>query len=157
MGNVIITQPFREQVIAMSKGVMAAGIIILGILTLLLVNIIQNYSSGSELDFYLLRDTTEAAMIDAVDVNYYQITGELRMDKEKFVESFVRRFAQSVDATRDYDLRFYDINEIPPKVSVLVGSKTSATFKGTDFDIGNKIDAILEMKYNEQRTLQEVE
>ena len=53
----------------MSKGVMAAGIIILGILTLLLVNIIQNYSSGSELDFYLLRDTTEAAMIDAVDVN----------------------------------------------------------------------------------------
>lgn len=71
----------------MSKGVMAAGIIILGILTLLLVNIIQNYSSGSELDFYLLRDTTEAAMIDAVDVNYYQITGELRMDKEKFVES----------------------------------------------------------------------
>ena len=82
MGNVIITQPFREQVIAMSKGVMAAGIIILGILTLLLVNIIQNYSSGSELDFYLLRDTTEAAMIDAVDVNYYQITGELRMDKE---------------------------------------------------------------------------
>ena len=148
MGNVIITQPFREQVIAMSKGVMAAGIIILGILTLLLVNIIQNYSSGSELDFYLLRDTTEAAMIDAV---------ELRMDKEKFVESFVRRFAQSVDATRDYDLRFYDINEIPPKVSVLVGSKTSATFKGTDFDIGNKIDAILETKYNEQRTLQEVE
>ena len=157
MGNVIITQPFREQVIAMSKGVMAAGIISLGILTLLLVNIIQNYCSGSELDFYLLRDTTEAAMIDAVDVNYYQITGELRMDKEKFVESFVRRFAQSVDATRDYDLRFYDINEIPPKVSVLVGSKTSATFKGTDFDIGNKIDAILETKYNEQRTLQEVE
>lgn len=140
----------------MSKGVMAAGIIMLGMITFGLVNLIQNYTSGNELDYYLLRDTTESSMLDSVDLGYYQQTGLIRMDKEKFVENFVRRFAQSVSNNRSYDLRFYDINETPPKVSVKVGSSTSAVFSGTSFDIKNQIDAILETKYNDPRTLEEV-
>lgn len=142
----------------MSKGVLMSGIIMLGILTLGLVNIIQSYSSGNELDFYLLRDTTEAAMVDAVDYGFYQVSGgQIRMDKEKFVESFIRRFAENVTNDRNYDIRFYDINETPPKVSIQVGSSTTIVFAGESFEIKNRIDAILETKYNDDRTVQDVE
>ena len=135
---------------------LATGVVILGILTLGLVNIIQNYSSGNELDYYLLRDTTEAAMIDAVDVGYYRVSGGvIRIDKEKFVENFVRRFADAVQQDRNYDLRFYDINETPPKVSIKVGSSTSVVFAGESFDIKNQIDAILETKYQENKLLRD--
>lgn len=141
----------------MSKGILLTGIILLGIFTLGMVNIIQNYSSGNELDYYLLRNTTEAAMLDAVDYGFYQVSGgQIRMDKEKFVESFVRRFAQNVTNDRNYDIRIYDINETPPKVSVKIGSSTSVVFAGESFEIKNQIDAILETKYQEDRRVVDV-
>ncbi len=142
----------------MSKGILLTGIILLGVFTLGMVNIIQNYSSGNELDYYLLKDTTEAAMLDAVDYGFYQVSGgEIRMDKEKFVESFVRRFAENVNNDRNYDIRIYDINETPPKVSVKVGSSTSVVFAGESFQIKNQIDAILETKYEEDRRVQDIQ
>ncbi len=140
----------------MSKGMVLVGIIILGVLTLAVVNIVQNYQTGNELDYYLLEETTEAAMLDAVDPSYYRISGIIRMDREKFLESFVRRFAENVNRDRNYKVRILDLNETPPKVSVQVGSNTVATFAGEDFDIVNKIDAILETKYEEDRLLREV-
>ena len=141
----------------MSKGVMAAGIIMLGILTFGLINIISNYTSGNELDFQLLRDTTESAMLDAVDLGFFQTSdGQIRMDKEKFVEGFVRRFAQSVNNDRNYQIEIYDINETPPKASVRVGSSTMATFADVSFNIENRVDAIIETKYTDPRTLDEV-
>ena len=141
----------------MSKGVMAAGIIMLGILTFGLINIISNYTSGNELDVQLLRDTTESAMLDAVDLGFFQTSGgQIRMDKEKFVEGFVRRFAQSVNNDRNYLIEIYDINETPPKASVRVGSSTLATFADVSFSIENRVDAIIETKYTDPRTLEEV-
>lgn len=142
----------------MSKGMTIVGIIILGVLTLAVVNIIQNYQTGSELDYYLLEETTEAAMIDGVDLGYYRTSGGvLRVDREKFLESFVRRFAESVNQDRNYKIRILDFNETPPKVSIQVGSSTVATFAGDNFDIVHKIDGILETKYDEDRLLGEVE
>ena len=141
----------------MSKGVMAAGIIMLGVLTFGLINIISNYTTGNELDFQLLRDTTESAMLDAVDLGFFQTSdGQIRMDKEKFVEGFVRRFAQSVNNDRNYLIEIYDINETPPKASVRVGSSTLATFADVSFSIENRVDAIIETKYTDPRTLEEV-
>ena len=136
----------------MSKGMALVGIIIIGVLTLFVVNIVQNYQTGNELDYYLLEETTEASMIDAVDTSYYRLKGVLRMDRE----SFVRRFAENVNRDRNYKIRILDLNETPPKVSVQIGSNTVATFAGEDFDIVNKIDAILETKYEEDRLLEEV-
>lgn len=141
----------------MSKAMTLIGIIIMGVLTLAVVNIVSNYQTGNELDYYLLEETTEAAMIDAVDLGYYRSSGGvLRMDREKFLESFVRRFAENVNQDRNYKIRVLDLNETPPKVSVQVGSSTVATFAGEDFDIVNKIDAILETKYSEDRLVGEV-
>ena len=127
------------------------GIIILAIITFGVVNIVQNYQTGNELDYYLLRETTEAAMTDAADVGYYRLSGLLRIDKEKFVESFVRRFSQNVSNSRTYDIRFYDINETPPKVSVLVESETAASVNGESLSLSNKVDVILESNYYDNK------
>lgn len=140
----------------MNRAMLAVGVVTLAILAFALLNIVQNYSTGNELDYYLLKETTEASMIDAVDISYYSLTGQLRIDKERFVESFVRRFSQSVNQDRNYKIRIYDINETPPKVSVKIGSSTSVTFKGDAFQIKNSIDAILETKYDENRTVEEL-
>ena len=141
----------------MSKAMSLVGIIMLGVLTLAVVNIVTSYSSGNDLDYYLLNETTKAAMIDSVDLGYYRVSrGIIRCDREKFLESFVRRFAESATADTDYKIRILDFNETPPKVSIQVGSGTVATFAGEQFDIVNRIDAILEVKYDENRLLGEV-
>ena len=135
----------------MSKGMLIVGIILLAIITFGVVNIVQNYQTGNELDYYLLRETTEAAMTDAVDVGYYRLSGLLRIDKEKFVESFVRRFSENVSNSRTYDIGFYDINETPPKVSVMVQSETAASVNGESLSLSNKVDVILESNYFENK------
>lgn len=133
----------------MNKGVFTAGIILLAIMALAVVNIINNYSASNELTESLLKDTVEASMLDAVDLSYYRISGGvIRMDKEKFVENFTRRFAESVSSDKDYQVKIYDIYEIPPKVTIQVGSSTTATFEGEGLDIVNKISGILETKYS---------
>ena len=141
----------------MNKGMLIVGIILLGVLTLVAVNLVQSYQSGNELDYYLLEETTEAAMIDAIDTSYYRNSGIIRMDREKFLESFIRRFAESVDSGNNYRIKVIDLNETPPKVSVEVNSSTTATFNSEDLGITNKIDAIIETKYEEDRLLQEVQ
>lgn len=141
----------------MSKGMTLVGVIILAVLALAAVNIISNYSSSNELDQSLLRDTVEAAMYDSVDIGYYRVSGGIiRMDKEKFAENFTRRFAQNVPSNRFYNIRLIDINETPPKVTVMIGSSTVATFTGEDFDITNVISGILETKYEENKMFEEI-
>ena len=135
----------------MNKATLLIGIIILALFTFGVINIVQNYQTGNELDYYLLKETTEAAMTDAVDIGYYRLSGMLRIDKEKFTESFVRRFAQNVNNDRSYRIRIYDINETPPKVSIKIDSTTAATFNSETLGISNQIDAILESKYTLDR------
>ena len=137
----------------MNKGMLTVGIILLSVIALLLINVLTNYSTGSELDYYLVKETTNAAMEDAIDTYYLRTCGVYRLDKEKFVESFLYRFADSVDTTRDYKIGFYDINEVPPKVSVKVDSLTVLSFNANSSDgaqaadISTSYDAILESKY----------
>ena len=140
----------------MNKGMLTVGIILLSLIALLLVNVLSNYSTGSELDYYLVKETTDAAMEDAIDNVFLRQCGLYRIDKEKFVESFLYRFADGVDASRDYQIKFYDINEVPPKVSVKVDSLTVLSFNAKDAsgktsneaaDISTTYDAILETNY----------
>ena len=128
----------------MNKAMLTVGIILLSLFALGIVNLIQDYTTGQELDYYLLKETTSAAMEDAIDVSYYREAGTIRMDKEKFAESFIRRFGKTLDDNRSYEIRFYDVNEIPPKVSVAVDSSTSATFNESNIAISTKIDMMVE-------------
>ena len=128
----------------MNKSMLTVGIILLSLISLLLINVISNYSTGGELDYYLVKETTESAMEDAVDIEYYRLNSQLRIDKEKFVESFLRRFADSVDATRSYTISFYDINEVPPKVSIKVDSSTVLSFDSQSLIMSTQYDGIVE-------------
>ena len=132
----------------MNKAILSVGIILLSAMAFVLINLITSANTGSELDYYLVKETTEAAMLDARDFNYYSVNGVIRMDSDKFVESFLRRFAESVDNTREYDVRFYDLNEVPPKVSVKVDSLTVLSFKNeqqqTNGEITTTISQIVE-------------
>lgn len=131
----------------MNKGMLTVGIIILALLSLVLINVLTNYQTGSELDYYLVKETTEAAMNDAIDEIYYADNGLVRIDKEMFVENFLRRFADNVDRNRSYNIKFYDINEVPPKVSVKVDSLTVLSFDNQKADISTSYDAIIENDY----------
>ena len=130
----------------MNKPMLLIGIIIMALMGFFAVNMVTSQQTGSELDYYLLKDTTEAAMNDAIDYDFYSNNGVVIMDKEKFLESFVRRFADSVDGTRDYNIDVYDLNETPPKVSVKISSKSSSASKNNSTDITTNVDMIIESK-----------
>lgn len=125
------------------------GIILLGIIGVSIILLFQQITTNNENDYYLLKEVTEAAMIDAIDLGYYRETGNLKIIKEKFVENFTRRFAEStIFVTNDYEIKFYDIIEDPPKVSIIIDTGLgSYTVGGTadDYGIANKLDAILEI------------
>ena len=142
----------------MNKGMLIVGILILSIITLLLINVLSNYSTGSELDYYLLKETTDAAIEDSIDDVYLRTCGLYRIDKEKFVENFLYRFANSVDSTRDYRIRFYDINEVPPKVSVKIDSLTVLSVNTEEQEsptVSTNYDAIVEAKYHTNLPVEE--
>ena len=65
----------------MSKAMAIVGIIILAMFTFGVINIATNYQSGNELDYYLLKETTEAAMIDAIDISFKRWTLSIRQRK----------------------------------------------------------------------------
>lgn len=131
----------------MSKAVGLIMMVVICMVAMLLINIVQNYTTKKEADYSLLRDTTEAAMIDALDLAYYRVYNEFKIDEELFVESFIRRFSESVVATQDYVISFYDLSEIPPKVSIKLGTTTSAEFNGEDFAVITSLSGILETDY----------
>lgn len=128
----------------MNKAMLGVGIIIMGIVALIMINIFTNYSTGGELDYYLLKETTQASIEDAIDEDFKISYGLPRIDQEKFVESFLRRFAENVDETRTYNIKFIDINEIPPKVSVKINSNTVLTYNNEETTISTQIDQIVE-------------
>ena len=134
----------------MKESFWAVFVVTLGVITIILINLFQTLTNTDEHNYNLLKETTEAAMVDAIDIGYYRLSGGLyRMDKEKFAESFVRRLAQNVSNDREYDIKFYDINETPPKVTIKIDSSTATSFNGDNLNISNKISSVMETNYKE--------
>lgn len=121
----------------------------LGIVSIAFIIFFQNATNSDEQNYILLKEITEAAMYDAVDYAQYRKTGTICIDREKFVENFIRRFAESVSIGNTYKIDIYDVNECPPKVSLEVSSKLDSNVTGEimEFDIVNRLDAILETPY----------
>lgn len=127
--------------------IISAGVIIIG-----LIFFMQKVTNSEEEIYVLLKETTEAAMMDAFDYDaYYDDTsnGEkvVRINREAFVESFIRRFSQNASLANTYQVDFYDINEYPPKVSIKVSTKQGGVVMNEEFEFNmtDKIDAILEV------------
>lgn len=124
-------------------------IVFLGVTGIIFITLFQSLTNTDQHNTELLNEVSEAAMLDAVDYSEYRKTGMLKINREKFVENFIRRYAQSASRSREYDIIFYDINETPPKVSVgvksgVVGSNGSTQVK---FTLSDRVDAILEQPY----------
>ncbi|MBE6156166.1 MAG: hypothetical protein E7161_00255 [Firmicutes bacterium] len=122
-------------------------LVILGVFVVVIMLLIQNVTSNNAEDSYTIKQISEAALIDAVDYAYYREYGELRITREKFIESFLRRFADTASLTTKYKITFTGIYEAPPKVSVEVTSQTNTYVVATDtetFDMSSRVDAILE-------------
>ena len=122
-------------------------IIALGVFVIVVMMLISNVSATNTQDYYVLKEISEAAMVDAVDYGYYRESGELRINKEKFVENFLRRLSESIPSGTS-TVNFYDLYEAPPKASVEVISKSNTyqiNSNAESFDIVNRVDAILEL------------
>ena len=134
----------------MKETMWAWFVVVVGIVCLGAVFFFQRIVNTSEHNYYVLKEVTEASMWDAIDLSYYRASeGNIKINREKFVESFIRRFAQSANLSRKYLIQIYDVNEIPPKVSIKVSSvETDAVINDVyNFDIINKLDAIFETPY----------
>lgn len=138
----------------------------IGMIGIVLINIFGQVVVSNEQNYYLLKEVTEAAMYDAIDLNALRkgvgddgvttvtdsesmhclsyIPGTIRIYKEKFVESFIRRFAENADLNRNYRIVIHDIDECPPKVSISLIATNSfdfVTFLRVDFSNGNTAGA----------------
>lgn len=133
----------------MSESFWAGLIVSIGLVSIAFIFLFQNITNTDEHNMSLLKETTEAAMYDAVDLVAYRKDGVVKIDREKFVENFVRRFAENASLSRTYVIEIYDVNETPPKVSLKVSSTEESNVNNEiiEFDIENKIDAILETPY----------
>ena len=120
--------------------------IALGLFGIAIIFLFQDITISNEDDYYLLKEITEASMMDSVDLAYYRVSGEVKIIQEKFVEVFTRRFAQSSTlSAKGYVLEFVDIMEEPPKVTVRIKNQTHGyTLNSDDFDIINELSAIIE-------------
>jgi len=125
-------------------------IIVLGIFVVIIMMLVSNITTTNTQDYYLIKDVTEASLVDAVDYAYYRQYKELKINREKFIENFLRRFAENVSLST-YTIDFYDIYEAPPKASVKITTESGSFMVNGDsssFDIVNRVDAILELSGN---------
>ncbi len=105
-------------------------LVALGLTIITVIVLVQNITTTQEEDYYLTREILESSMIDAVDYATFRTTGEVTIIKEKFVEVFIRRFAESVSGTKEYTLNFYDISENPPKATVSIVTNSGSSEEG---------------------------
>ena len=123
--------------------------IVLGIFCLFIILLFSEITVSNEQDYYSLKEATEAAMIESVDIAYYRLTGDVKIVKEKFVENFTRRFTEtSTFGQGNYQIDFYQISETPPKVSIRILDKTTNyriySYDSENYNILNEITAILD-------------
>ena len=133
----------------------SVGIILIGLFGIVIILMFNEITVSNEQDYYTLKEATEAAMIESVDVAYYRLTGEIKISQEKFVENFTRRFTEtSTFGQGNYDIIFNQISETPPKVSLQIIDSTNAyniynsfsvEVDATQVNIANKISAILDV------------
>lgn len=161
----------------MNSSVWGYMFLVLGLTGIVLINIFGEITIQNEQDYYSLKEVTKAAMVDSVDeyalvwgVGYDGVTqttdpesmhcttgvpGTIRIIKERFVELFMLKLAESVNTSDSYTITFNDIDECPPKVTVTVQVQESFSYiqrvlgvkqenRVEDANITNVITGILE-------------
>ena len=134
-------------------------IVVLGLFGVVVINIFQNVTVDNDRMYYLIKESTEAAAFDAIDLTYYSLHGDLRIVEDKFVENLTRRFAENT-TIGNYKIIINDINEVPPKVSLIIKQPTlmNVLFNIKDnqlrnSEIRNRVNGVIETKYKLQEVL----
>ena len=124
-------------------------LVLLGILIIGVMLLVNNITSTTTEDYYSVKEVTQASLVDALDYSYYRLYGNVKISEQKFVENFLRRFAENVNLSSNYEVGFYDLYEVPPKVSVRVSTKTGSYNIGQSLnnsaDVVTTYSAILEL------------
>ena len=131
----------------MKNAFWAYWLVLLGVFIVVIMLLVRNVTASSSQDYYLVKEITDASLIDAVDYSYYRNYGEIKINKEKFYESFLRRFAETASLSTTYTISFYGVYEAPPKVSVEIKSASDTfTVVGdtTSVEMVERIDTIVE-------------
>ena len=140
----------------MKQSCWAYFIVVIGMFAIGFIFLFQTLTNTDEQLMVLIEESTKGAMYDALDLTQYRKEGTIRIHREKFVENFLRRFSENASLSRTYDVKIYDVNEIPPKVSIKVTTiETGKLVSGggtldeelIDYSITNTLDAILETPY----------
>ena len=86
----------------MKESFWGAAVVAIGVITIFFILFFQSITNTDEHNYHLLKEATEAAMYDALDLASYKNEGVIRIDREKFVENFLRRFAESATLSNTY-------------------------------------------------------
>jgi hypothetical protein len=129
----------------MKEAIWGVLIVVLGLFGILVVNLFQNVTVDNDRVYYLIKETTQAAAYDAIDLQYYRTTGNMKIAEDKFIENLTRRFAQNV-TIGDYTIIVEDLNEVPPKISLRIRSGVTS-LRGEEFGLLNRVDGVIEAKY----------
>ncbi len=127
-------------------------IFVFGIIVISVILLVSRVTTHAEEDYYLARETMQAALLDSIDYAAYRTTGRIIISKSKFIEIYVRRFAESVTNSQSYKLDFYDIYEEPPKASVRIrtmSGKTAVKEDELSFSVDTLITGILETNFEQ--------
>ena len=111
----------------MKESFWTAYIFIIGLVVITFIFLFQSLTNSDEHNMALLKETTEGAMYDAIDFQYLESHREYKINREKFAENFLRRFAEN--ASKIFS-------------GGGMGSEEQVVFR-----IANRIDAILETPY----------
>ena len=130
----------------MKESVWGYMVIVVGIVMIFLIFFVQNITNTDEHNMTLLKEVTKSSMNDAVDWEAYKESGTVRITKEVFIETFLRRFAENAQLSSTYKIEFSKINEEPPLVNIRVLSKETSNIYGKEenYTLMNTINAILE-------------
>ena len=135
----------------MKYAYLSLSMVLIGLMGLSFITMFQNVTVNNEAEYYVLKESVEAAMYESVDIAYFKNTGCIKILEEKFVANCTRRFFANITGIgKGYTLEFYDIIEVPAKISVrIIDSTNTYVIKGdpVSFNIVNQLDAILETRY----------
>ena len=132
----------------MKESIWGWWFIVLGLTIMVVVVLVTDMTTTSEQDYYMIKEISNASMLEAVDYSYYRNHGELKINAEKFMENFIRRFSEIITINKTIKISFYDLYEVPPKISVEVSTGSTqyiVDYGDMSFNVENRLDAILEM------------
>ncbi len=121
-------------------------LVVMGVAIIGLMISVQGITTNTTQQDYAIREITDAAMLEAVDYGYYRDYNEIKINKEKFMEVFLRMTAEVMGVNDTYEVNFYAIYEAPPKVSVEIKSNSGTNFiSAGDYDTITRISAIIQI------------